>query len=206
MHLFTLADHRQHEQAAANLYPPLKEIIREIFKGDDFALFRQEQEKAFIKEKRLLEAAEKKYPKPYLDYLDEEEEAQFLALWETHRTNFLFTLLTGEGEPSHFTDELRLWHSEILKGAHSQLTWLPSFQNLKKGLDKLPKNLLRDYLATLRTFSELDRPLSHALEAAQTGSFMADAKAPGPRLLSRLWLWLWPHASFSAGQHPRLNF
>lgn len=167
---WTLEEHREHEQAAAILYKPLYEITKTVFHDHDFAHFRAENEKTFIKDKRLQEMAEKKYPRPYLDYLDEEENLQFGSLWEGNRALFLLTLLTGEGPASPFKEELLVWRKEIEAGAHQELPWIKSYHKLKKALSKLPSSLHWDYLATLRTWKDLERPLSHPWKISKRGA------------------------------------
>lgn len=172
----TLSDHRKNEQAAAELSQSMEEIIRGVFSETDFKAWREENEKEFIQEKRALEKAEHKYPKAYLDYLDEEERSQFKALWESNKHIFLETLLTGEGESSFYTLALKVWKKEIDQGAHKELSWIKSYHHLKKVIESLPKPFKREYLATLRLFSERERALKFGWRIPKKGSAVLKEK------------------------------
>lgn len=170
---WTIADHRLHEQAFSNLQKGVEEIVKTIFHHHDFAEWRAESEKSFIKSKRVVEEAEKRYPKPYLDYLDEEEREQFAAMWERNKIAFIDTLLTGKGTSSPYTEALQTWRQEIFKGAHPELPWVASFKQL---LFTLPDPLRLEYLATLRSYNDLIRPLSYSWRLSKLG---------GPQLLEK---------------------
>lgn len=166
---WTIQDHRLHEQAFSNLQKGVEEIVRGVFKDQDFSLWRQENEKAFILEKRLIEQAENKYPKPYLDYLDEEEKKQFIALWEGNKNAFIYAFISGNGEGSPYTASLFTWRQELEKGAHPEMPWTESFKLLKKVMALLPQNLGKEYLSTLRTYSDLTRPLRYPWKISKKG-------------------------------------
>lgn len=165
-----IADHRLHEQAYACLECGVEEIIRHLFRQHDFALWRAENEKAFMQEKRALEAAQNKYPRPYLDYLDEEEKNQFSLLWEGNKNAFIHAFLTGKGEMSPYLEALTLWRKEIALGAHPEVSWLEGYKRLKQALEALPEGLRYDYLLTLRTWRDLTRPLKFPWRIAKKGA------------------------------------
>ena len=136
---WTLSAHRENEKAAAQLYKALEEILRPIYAESDFKPWREEHEKVFIQEKRAQEKAEGLYPKPYLDYLDEEERNQFRFFWEHNRQALLLTLLTGSQDETPYDRFLLAWKKEIEEGAHPHLEWVPAFRSLKKVLEALPR-------------------------------------------------------------------
>lgn len=156
---FTLKDHRLHEQYLATLLFGLEEILANTFAETEFKAWRLLNETAFIQEKRALEKEEKKYPKPYLDYLDEEERKQFQAIWDSNKMAFLLTFISGKGPDTPYTHALFEWRKEIEGGAHSNLFWMSAYKQLKEALRPIPDSLKEAYLLTLRTFSDLERPL-----------------------------------------------
>lgn len=156
---WSLNYHRENEKAACCLYRGIEDTIRHVFSENDFKIWREENEKTFIQEKRALEKAENSYPKPYLDYLDEEERSQFRVFWENNRQALLLTLLTAHESETPYDNVLNTWKKEVEAGAHHSLEWVPHFWTLKKAIELLPKDLRKEYLFTLRSFNDLERPL-----------------------------------------------
>lgn len=166
---WTLSQHRETEQYAAQLSRGLEEILKVVFIERDFKHWRDEHEVSFLKSKRDKEKLEKRYPRPYLDYIDDEEKQQFMSLWEANKNTFLLTLLEGKGEASPYTEALLLWKKEIETGAHRELNWVKAYQKLKTILDKLPPLFKGEYLASLRTYSDLIRPLKFTWRLPKKG-------------------------------------
>ncbi|MCB1113417.1 MAG: hypothetical protein KDK62_01540, partial [Chlamydiia bacterium] len=155
----TLSDHRAHEQDFNRLLKGMEEILAGIFSETEFKDWREENEIEFIKEMRAKEKAEKKYPKPYLDYLDAEEKRQFQSIWERNKVPFALTFLTGKGIDSPYTRALFEWRKELESGAHEALFWADAYHRLKKLLKGFEEPLKESYLATLRSYADLERPL-----------------------------------------------
>lgn len=61
----------------------LQKQVKRIWQEKLFSAWRKENEKEFIKEKRRQERALKQYARPYLEYIDREEERQFTQFWQT---------------------------------------------------------------------------------------------------------------------------
>lgn len=163
---FSIRDHRLHEQDFNRLLKGIEEILTTTFNETEFKAWRLENESAFIKEMRQQEKAEKKYPRPYLDYLDKEERRQFLAIWERNKIPFALTFLTGRGVNSPYTQALFEWRREIEAGAHQEIEWTSAFTRLKKVIHALPDDQKEAYLATLRSYNDLERPLKHKWKIA----------------------------------------
>ena len=168
----SIADHRAHEQAFSILQKSVEEISRKVFRQQDFQEWRSENEAAFIKEKRAEETLGNRFPRPYLDYLDEEEKLQFRSLWERNKNAFVLALLTGKGEISPYSEALLIWKKEIEQGAHSELSWVKSYHQLKKVLESLSDAARGEYLATLRTYGDLIRPLRYPWKLPKKGSLV----------------------------------
>ncbi len=160
----SIEDYRKACGAFAALHQAAKKMAREIFHETNFKQWRLENEKAFLKEKRVQEKAQGLYPKAYIDYLDKEEEAQFTAFWQTNSWPLLCIFLTGQefDQAATIEDYLNFfaqWHWELAQGAHPTIEWRLSYETLSGILAKFsPQNAL-SYLQTLRSYEQLDGKL-----------------------------------------------
>lgn len=154
-----LADHFQLMQAWVEVKDATQEIVRKLFSETDFKTWRVTEEKGFIQAKREEEKALKKYPKPYIDYLDEEEKKQFTAFFNRHKAELMLSFLKGTLTGAPYSQELKSWHDEIKKGAHAHLKWVKNYQFLLTTLEKYDGAAILQYLSTLKSFSELNQPL-----------------------------------------------
>lgn len=162
----SLQDYRDASAAMARLSAVVKKMARDLFHASDYKKWREEKEKSYLKKKRLKEKEEKRYAKPYLDYLDAKEKKMFHSFYARYRWQFLIAFLTGEwmdyhpgeGIDSYLTYFLQ-WHKELQQGAHLSLPWVEAYQHLRKSLRDYELPLAIEYFQTLREFEELDRPL-----------------------------------------------
>lgn len=144
----------------------LKNITKELFHNIDFEKWRESEEKEFLKEIRFNEKKEKKYPKPYLDYLDKKEAEMFDIFWGRYRLQFLSVFLTGKWMDYHRDEEIDsylkyflIWHKELQQGAHICLPWVKAYHFLSHQLKDFDVELTIEYLQTFRSYEDLDRPL-----------------------------------------------
>lgn len=134
---------------------------RDLFRKTEFKEWRSQNEKTFLKEKRQLELLTKKSPKPYIDYLDAKETELFKEFWNQEALNSLIVFLKG----SEFAKDIPLhkylqaWHGEIRQGAYSQADWRPAYNHLIEASRHLSQEQTKAYLATLRSYQDLTRPL-----------------------------------------------
>lgn len=108
-----------------------KNAMRQKFHQEEFPLWKEAHQKAFLAEKRKQEKERKTYARPYIEYLDQKEKELFEAYWQENRLTVLSQW------PLDPTQEPAL--GEIYR--------------------KLPPSLLPDFLRTFRSFHHLDRPL-----------------------------------------------
>lgn len=161
----TLSVYRDMNAAAVFVNEAVKNLAKELFHDHHFKPWRQDNEKAYLKEKRAQEKEQKKYARPYIDYLDAMEAEMFNAFWLEHRWTFLEAFLIGQNKgslPDHMAPYVRhftTWHQEIAKGAHQGLEWMPYYLKLQKVVMALPDTNRTPYLASLRSFHDLNRPL-----------------------------------------------
>lgn len=153
-----LSDYFSTRQEAMRLLTRMKEELRELFYDHDFNNWRESHFKEYLKEMRAKEKAERRYAKPYTDYLDRVEKKLWGKFWEAYKPVFLYIALTGkipivmENYP-HLTPYaciLRETYFPLLQGTYPLLH------------DKLEKISVPSgvaYLKTLRSFDELNAPL-----------------------------------------------
>lgn len=171
----SLSEYKSVSSAFSIFNQSLKEIARDFFKTADFQEWRDNHEADFLKEKRAWEKENKKYAKPYLDYLDQKEEELFQQFWETYRWKMAQVMLTGkEGKstptlPLNYKDYLIAWRKELNAGAHHALDWYEHFHRLQKILFHLPLQQHVPFLMTLRSYHELDRPLKGKYRGLRNG-------------------------------------
>lgn len=170
----SLADYKELSGAFIAVEDAVKKLVKNVYHENDFRQWRQINEKSFLKEKREEEKREHRYAKPYLDYLDNLENEMFRAFWQQNRYSLLHTFLTGyipeNAAVPLYCDCLVDRHHEIAKGMHQQAEWKESYDTLKQSLSQgrghsehgqtpLSPELAIEYLKTLRSFQQLNRPL-----------------------------------------------
>jgi cell division protein FtsI/penicillin-binding protein 2 len=148
-----LGDYWKTSRAKTALEEEIYAPIFSLFHEKSFRLWREKNEKSFLKQKRDKEKQEKKYAKPYIDYLQEEEKKLMEEFWKENRISFLLFLLKEESSPSELSD-----YFHLLRTLSPSLPSEPMLL-LKKVLVSLSLPLAKEYLKSFRSFEELDRPL-----------------------------------------------
>ena len=162
---FSLSKHRDMEVAYFGLNIALKKMTQELFRTHHFKKWREKHQKSFLKEKRKLELSNKAYPKPYIDYLDKEENRQFAEFWEAHHRLLMKTFLTGkidlniESALLPYMNHFILWAKEVQNGAHKSIEWFAHYQRIRSLFERWDIDQVLSYLSILRNFSDLTRPL-----------------------------------------------
>lgn len=152
----SLSSHKNTTANFVTLMAMVKEKSKYLFHAVDFNAWRKEEEKAFLKQKRNDEKIAKTYPKPYIDYLDQQEVAMFKAFWETHQWDLFLAFVTGENQESDpYADYFARWHAEINEGDDGYV----ALSQLKHTVNTLTPELALQYFQTLRPYQELNRPL-----------------------------------------------
>ncbi len=163
----SLSEYKQASSAMAAIQAVVKEMARDVFHQVNFKEWRALNEKAFLKSKRDEEKRTQQYAKPYIDYLDQKEQEFFQEFWKTHSLTLTSTFLGNRpiDLPSDsdridvFLNHFDTWHREVQQGAHQDAPWFHSYLRLNEMLSRLPHELIPEYLATLRSYQQLDRPL-----------------------------------------------
>ena len=164
----SLEEYHEQTSSLVTLLALIKKITKGLYHDIDFKAWRQREEKAFLKLKRDEEKLAKTYPKPYLDYLDQQENRLFNEFWAIHSWDCLSAFLTGEHEKflesssvdlSPYLTYFRNWHQEIQQGTHQDGSWKKAYERLQLTVKELSPKLVIEYLKTMRPFDELNRPL-----------------------------------------------
>lgn len=145
---FKVARHMDANAAFFSLQDELKKQVKENFHTTYFLPWREANEKAFLKEKREQEKALKQYPKPYIDYLDEKEQELFSAYWQKWHLEFCLMALKDDSQ-NEFIKPFSL-------SSFKDKSW---FKDLKDLFKSLTREESLEYLATLRSYNDLKRPL-----------------------------------------------
>jgi cell division protein FtsI/penicillin-binding protein 2 len=153
-----IAEHFLDQQMALQLLGQIREEITDLYTICDFKEWRSTHFKAFLKRKRAEEKQEKRYARPYTDYLDRCEKQLFQAFWDTYKSLFLYITLTGKApvdleEHPHlrpYTTHLQRFYLANIKDHPSRLG---------QKMETLTPTLALDYLKTFRSFQELESPL-----------------------------------------------
>jgi cell division protein FtsI/penicillin-binding protein 2 len=142
----------------------IKNKAYELFHATDFKQWKQEQGKDFLKEKRKEELLAKKYPKPYLDYFDQEEKRQFQQFWSLEEWHALMAFLTGKindsTSQSHpYLTYFSQWSHELEQEVHQEVKSKNAYDHLQQTIQSLDPALALIYLKSFRAYEELDQPL-----------------------------------------------
>ena len=156
----SLGDHRLDEQLAQELLGKVKEEMVELYSDFDFVDWRREHFKEYLKIKRKEEKEQKKYTRPYTDYLDRIEKEFFRAFWDAYKSVFLYTALTGK-IPIAIDDhpQLKSYFAYLQDFYHSKIARKTEKNALQQKLEGLSVHLGVAYLKTLRSFEDLTAPL-----------------------------------------------
>lgn len=191
----TLASYRDASAAMATIGPVVRNMSKSLYHEFHFIPWRQENEKEFLKQKRAEEKIALRYPKPYIDYLDEIEQQMFLEFWNMHRWRLLLAFLQGasmEDDLRHYVDYFANWHWELSQGAHHEVPWRHAYDVLHESIANVSDSIAIQYFQTLRSFQELDRPL--------LGQYRHLRKSQGQQLEKHLAAAFYPMYGFGYGR------
>jgi cell division protein FtsI/penicillin-binding protein 2 len=152
----SLFAYREFNQAVMCVQSEIKKTAKEVFHKNDFAEWRKTYFTAYLKEKREEEKKNKTYQRPYIDYLTEMEETLFENFFGKYRFDFLaaFILDNASLDPN---DPCFIYYDALIN--KSLKNKLSSASLLKNHLLTLDPAFVIPYLKTMRSFTELGRPL-----------------------------------------------
>lgn len=150
----TLSDYHLLRQETMRLQAALKAEIQEIYHDLDFMQWRKSHFKEYLKLKRKEEKEQKKYARPYTEYLDAAEKKLFDAFWDAYHFVFLYIAISGNS-PIALEQYPHLQpYFAFLKAKK-----YPPSEALQKTVAVLGQDLGFAYLQSMRSFNDLSRPL-----------------------------------------------
>lgn len=165
----TIGNFREASARFVSVKEGIKSIVKDIHHRTDFKNWREASFKQYLAEKRKQEIKEKrKFGRPYIEYLDEVEQALFNRFWENHQWTLLSIFLSPSMNiviPTHeltpYLESLEKIKRELIEDRSNccEVTWSPHYLRLFKMLNGLKGQELMGYLFSLRSFEDLQRPL-----------------------------------------------
>ncbi len=153
----TVSDYYTLNQLSSQIQRFLLLRAKQWFHELDFPIWREQHFASFLKQKRQEEKSQKKWAKPYTEYLNLAEKNLFAPFWEKARFLIFqsFILESIERTDAHLIPYLERAIEERKKITPMQ----KCADELKKNLLSLPCSLQSEFLKTMRCFDELNRPL-----------------------------------------------
>ncbi len=147
----SLSDYWSFSKSVLQEEENLKNLVYPFFLGSTFKEWKETKQKIFLSEKRKKETEQKRFARPYIDYLDEQEKQLFHDFWTKNRL-FCLTALIKKEIPPDVPTEFLPYFSFCLKQNTSQ-------DLLQKTLHPLSLESTLAFLKTVRSLQEMDRPL-----------------------------------------------
>ncbi|MFY7843364.1 MAG: penicillin-binding transpeptidase domain-containing protein [Rhabdochlamydiaceae bacterium] len=148
----SLEEYRHLNQVFARLEEFLKPFVQRKFHQTLFKQWREESFKEHLKQKRKEEKRQKKYARPYTDYLEQKEKELFKAFWEKERGDILFSILQS-------AKCLKKSSSSFLIEEVLDLSPIEGFSSLKAFLANSSQDNISDFIDLFRSFNDLKEPL-----------------------------------------------
>ncbi len=135
-------------QATSCLQSQLKTQLQELFHAIEFSEWRALYFKDFLREMRKEEKENRRYTRPYIEYLEMVEKRMFKTFWDSCRYKFLEALILEKEIP-----EFKAYFPHLTTLSH------PLMPALKSMLSQLSPALAESYLKSMHPFEELSNPL-----------------------------------------------
>lgn len=152
----SLATYKEFCNAKYEVEQEVLEITKKVFHTHEFADWRNDYFKDYLKSKRAEEREQKRPAKPYLTYLEEMEKKLFNQFFSFNKWEFISAYLTV-GAPIKEGDIRQPYFQKLIQKSLNNND--PSYVKLKVHLQKLPPEQVIPYIKTMRSFNELNRPL-----------------------------------------------
>ncbi len=152
----TLSSYREQTQCRVQMTKCVKELTRHLFKERDFADWRAAHFKSFLKEKRKEEMQQRRYHKPYIDYLEQLEGEQFAAFWADAGESLLQAFILGNSD--HLDSAYLPYYAELIR-ARQSFKGVKGFDALTALGRQLGGAEMAEYIGSMRPFKQLTLPL-----------------------------------------------
>jgi cell division protein FtsI/penicillin-binding protein 2 len=163
----SLSTYRKLSQAFASIQEETHKLSKEIFHLADFRTWREQNFKQYLSQKRQEEKEKKSYQKPYIDYLRQEEIAQFKEFYKNYKWDltklFIFSDSFEENkccfEEEKYHKRFQEYKKELEASPLSNQHLLSSLDFLQSKLKSLDQAMAFKYLKTMRTYQDLSKKL-----------------------------------------------
>lgn len=161
----SLFSYKNLSSAMTTLLDATEAMAKDFFHKNDFLTWRKDFEKPFLKEKRQEEKLLKKYQKPYIEYFDAKEKEMFFAFWQKNRFDLVLALLTGRNKKSispelkPYIDHFKNLYLTLKTDPAFEAPWKSAYDTLKTETSPLKIHYVIPFLASLRSFQDLNREL-----------------------------------------------
>lgn len=145
----SLDDVKRMTAAKVGLLEKMREVVQRAFQEGPFQEWRQENETAFLRQRRATETVEKVPARPFLQYLDKEESRQFSLWWQENKDRLLLAILLGKKEL------LPDWTVERLSSCTVPPGCLASVSLLAKVVCGFDLQTSLQFLSSLKGYDEL---------------------------------------------------
>lgn len=152
-----LSEYNALRQGAMRLLSRLKPDVQKLYHLTDFKSWRQTRFKELLRSKRAEEKAQRRYARPYTDYLEIAEKTLFEAFWNAYKWIFFYGALTGK--PAFSLEDYPHLDPYIRHLSSLQIENDPALYSLRSLVSSLPPKTALDYLQTMRGFDELAEEL-----------------------------------------------
>jgi cell division protein FtsI/penicillin-binding protein 2 len=161
----SLSDYHEASARCVSVTEALRSLVKDVFFEEDFKEWREKHFKEYLAERRREEKeGNKKYARPYIEYLEKMQKELFQIFWEKNRWELISLFLSGKIENQDptlhpYRAVIKNWSQELHKGAHRGLEWVYPYHRLCQLAGALDQTELPGFLKTLRPFDQLNRPL-----------------------------------------------
>ena len=147
----------------------IKQIVATVFHDYDFRKWKEQHLEEFLKKKREIEKKKNTYARPYLDYLDQEENQQFHNFWQNHKTLFITSCFKQLPQDKNPSSSINTYLQEIANMQKKEdAAWSSSCKIINAAIDNLSYDLAYEFIRSIRSFSDLDRPLLYPYPRLKT--------------------------------------
>ncbi len=155
-----IGDYFEYSRHLLHFEKLIKDETKKIFDETYFQIWRDYNLTDYLKEKRKEEKKKNTYARPYTDYIDQKKHELFKAFWEEHKVAFQLLTILGIDElgDEHFKI-FKKWHEQLKESCFPIKKTQESFQSLFPFFSQIDKELVKDFIKTVRCFNDLNRPL-----------------------------------------------
>jgi hypothetical protein len=156
--VLTLDDYREHQADYLLVHAKIRQLVEEWHEKVPFHLWREQEQKLFLKERRRLEKTEHQVAKPYIQHLENKRRELFEAFWQSKGSDIETSLICQCASLSDLVDVLEFVKKKLENrpGQSQYFEALSRLQKLSRTSDSL--SFMR-YLKSIKSFEKLEKPL-----------------------------------------------